>query len=199
MKLKWYASTLFLIICISFGAFQKQAVIPNQEIVLEFVDTKTNKNNIESTIADVKEKLLNVGISNISIQNNKNGTLKISYYSNLDIKEIKEILADDCKNLLSEHKKNKEETTSNYSIDIYELKVESDISGSHEKSILNTKYSSNRSTTNNTNAFLIKIQSEKANFLFKTNFKASKNNTYIKEKSSCIEPEVRAGPQFYNS
>jgi Skp family chaperone for outer membrane proteins len=199
MSLKWYVSTLFLIICISFGAFQEQGFVPNQEIVLEFVDTKINKNNIENTIANVKEKLLNVGVSNISIKDNQNGTLKIAYYSSLDVKNIKEALADENQNLLSNtsnHKKEKD-SSSDYNIDVYELTQEKDISNSKERSILNTKYSSNRFTTNSTYASLFQTQLQRADFLFKTAYKTNKNNPFTKDNSSYKEPEVRAGPHNY--
>jgi hypothetical protein len=67
MNAKWYISTLFLIL-IYFGEFHEQVSIPNQEIVLEFVDAKINQKNIKNTITDVKEKLLKIGVSNIKIQ-----------------------------------------------------------------------------------------------------------------------------------
>lgn len=201
MNLKWYVSTFFLIVCISFGVFQEQGIIiPNQEIVLEFVDTKTTKNTIENTIADVKEKLLSIGISNISIQDNKNGTLKISYYSNVTIENIKEVLSEENQNLLSDHSNHQKEnnSSSNYNIDVYELSQNKDVSNSDEKSVLNTKYSSNRFTTNNGNAFLEQTQLEKANFFFKIAYKVSKENPFTKDNSSYKEPEVRAGPKLYN-
>ena len=50
MKTKWYFGALFLLF-ISFGVFQEQVSIPNQEIILEFVDTNINKKNIEVTVA----------------------------------------------------------------------------------------------------------------------------------------------------
>ena len=76
MNAKWYISTLFLIFSL-FGAFQERVSIPNQEIVLEFVDTKINRQNIENTIANVRKKLRNIGASNITLRETKNGTLKI--------------------------------------------------------------------------------------------------------------------------
>ena len=53
MKAKWYISTLFLLF-IYFGAFHEQVSIPNQEIVLEFVDAKIDQKDIKNTIADVR-------------------------------------------------------------------------------------------------------------------------------------------------
>lgn len=202
MSLKWYVNTLFLIVCISFGALQEQDfVVPNQEIVLEFVDAKISKNTIENTIADVKEKLQSVGISNISIENNKNGTLKISYYSTVGIENIKEVLSNENQNLLSTNSDHREKNKSSfdYNIDVYELAKDNDVSNSKEKSFLNTKYSSNRFTTNSTNAFLVLNLLENANFVYKTSYRVSKSNPFTKDNSSCKEPEVRAGPTNYHS
>lgn len=197
MNFKWYVSTLFLVACISFGAFQEQGVVPNQEIVLEFVDTKINKDNLDNTIAEVKEKLLSVGVTNIVIQENENGTLKIAYYSTVDVKKIKEVLALTNQHPLEKKQNNKENSSSDYSLDVYELAQETDISTSNKKTVLHTKYNSNRFTTNNTNAFLVQYQLEKANFLFKIAYKASKNIPFSKDNSSYKEPEVRAGPKNY--
>ena len=88
MRTKWYIGTLFLLF-ICFGAFHEEVTLPNQEIVLEFVDAKIDNKDIESTIADVKEKLLKIGVSNIKINETDHGTLKISYYSVFHIDNIK--------------------------------------------------------------------------------------------------------------
>ena len=129
MNAKWYISTLFLAL-IYFGAFQNQVSIPNQEIVLEFVDVKINNNEINNTILDVKEKLLKVGVSNIKIQETENGTLKISYYSSVHIDSIKEALSKENELVLSQKSENNENnnTSSDYKIDVYELTNEADLS-----------------------------------------------------------------------
>jgi len=197
MNIKWCVSTFFLIACITFGALQKQVVVPNQEIVLEFVDTKINKDDVENTIADIEKKLLRIGVSNILIQENKNGTLKIAYYSTLDVKNIKEVITSKSQNLSTKNKKNnkKENTSYTYNIAVYELAKNTDFSNSNKKTVLNTKYNSNRFTTNNTYAFFSQNSIEKVNFRFTIAYKASKKNPFAKDKSSYREPEVRAGPK----
>ena len=198
MKAKWYISTLFLIF-ICFGAFQEQVSIPNQEIVLEFVDTKINKKNIENTIADVKEKLLKVGVSNITIKKAQNGTLKISYFSVVHIDNVKEVLVNENKLVLNKNSENKEKSknTSNYNIDIYELTGETDISNLDNKFVFEIKYNSDRFTTDNYSAFVKKIAQFKTDQLFKTAYKAYKKSPFIKDRTSYKEPEVRAGPKNF--
>lgn len=195
MRAKWYFGTLFLLF-ISFGAFQEQVSIPNQEIVLEFVDSKIDKKNIAEAITEVKEKLQKVGIVNINIKKNQNGTLKISYFSNIDIDNVKKELAKENKLLINKSSKNKEENNNSYSynLDIYELTNESDISNSDFKFVFEFKSSSDRFTTYNHYAFFKKVTQHKADKLFTSTFKASQNNPFTKDRSTCKEPEVRAGP-----
>ena len=90
--------------------------------MLEFVDTKINRQNIENTIANVRKKLRNIGASNITLRETKNGTLKISYFSIVDVENIKEAIIKGNKFVLDKNTENKDKnnTTSDYSIDINE-------------------------------------------------------------------------------
>ncbi|MFT6699728.1 MAG: hypothetical protein ACJAVD_001229 [Porticoccaceae bacterium] len=200
MNAKWYISTLFLIFSL-FGAFQEQVSIPNQEIVLEFVDAKINKQNIENTIADVREKLLNVGVSNITIKETKNGTLKISYFSVVEVNNIKEAIIKGNRFVLNRNSENKDKnnTSYNYNIDIYELTDETDISNLDYKFLFEIKHHTDRFTSDNYFAFVKKIEQYKTNQLFKIAYKVNKNSPFTKDKTSYKEPEVRAGPKNYNS
>lgn len=195
MNAKWYISTLFLIFML-FGAFQDQVSLPNQEIVLEFADAKINKKNIENTIADVKEKLLEVGVSNINIKETNSGALKISYYSVVHIDDIKEAINKENALALIQNSENKENKTpfSDYSIHIYELANQTDISNHDDKFVFEVNSRSERFTTNLNYAFLRNLEDKKANQLYKTAYKANKSNSFIKNRTSYKEPEVRAGP-----
>ncbi|WP_158841252.1 hypothetical protein [Polaribacter sp. L3A8] len=196
MHTKWYICTLFLLF-ICFGAFQDQVSIPNQEIALEFFDAKINKKDIENTIAEVKEKLLKVGVSNIIINKTKSGTLKISYYSADNIDNIKKELAKETKLALNKdsEKDKKSKNSSNYNIDIYELTDQTDISNLDDKFIFEIKYNSDRFTTLDYSALAKNVEQYKTNQLFKTAYKVNKKNPFSKDRTSYKEPEVRAGPK----
>lgn len=196
MNAKWYISSLFLIL-IYLGGFHEQVSIPNQEIVLEFVDAKINQKNVKNTITDVKEKLLKIGVSNIKIQETKSGTLKISYYSIVHIDTIKKALAKEHQLVLNRQSKNNKNTSSDYHIDIYQLTNESDISNSDTEFIFEIKQISNRFTTTYNDAFLRSLTTYKTNQLFKTAYKVNKKNPFTKDRTSHEEPEVRAGPRIY--
>lgn len=196
MQAKWYFSTFFLIF-IYFGAFQEQVSLPNQEIVLEFVDANINEKDIEKSIAEVKEKLLKVGITNIVIHKSETSTLKISYFSKIDIKNIREILSKENKLLLNTNSPYKNST--NYNLDVYELNDATQLSNVDKKFVFEIKYNSDRFTTVNYSALIKNLESSTAEQLYKTAYKVNKDNPFTKDKASCKEPEVRAGPKSYLS
>ena len=196
MNAKWYISTLFLIL-IYFGGFQEQISIPNQEIVLEFIDAEINQKDINKTILDVQEKLLKIGVSNIKIQENKEGSLKISYYSAVQVKDIKEALSQKNQLILNQESDDDNNGSSDYNLDIYKLSNDSDISNLDDKFIFEIKTISDRFITNYNHAFVKGINIHKANLLFETTYKAYKNNPFIEDYTSYQKPEVRAGPFIY--
>ncbi|PQJ79327.1 hypothetical protein [Polaribacter porphyrae] len=191
MKAKWYISTLFLLLFIVFGAFQEQVHIPNQEIVVEFVDGKVNNKNIKNTIANVREKLLKVGVKNIKIKETKKGVLRISYHSVINVEHIKEALFEEGNLPINENKK---EDLAYYNIGVYEIQDIIDASKSHDNCLLEIKLNSDRTTPTYTIAFVKNLEILKANALFKTKLKATSNSGFVKNNTSYKEPEVRAGP-----
>ncbi|TMM32179.1 hypothetical protein FDT66_01570 [Polaribacter aestuariivivens] len=195
MNAKWYISTL-LFIALCFGAFQEQVHEPNQEIILEFVDTSIHKKNVENTITEVKEKLLEIGVSNIVIQETKKGTLKICYYSTIDTKNIKSALTNANQLAVNHLPENDGKHISNYNIAVHNLTENIDVSNLGDKFVLEIKYQSDRFTIDNFSGFSESI-ANKANKLFKIAYKVSKNNPFIKDYTSYQEPEVRAGPGIY--
>ena len=199
MNSKWYVSTLLLIF-IYFGAFHQEVSIPNQEIVLEFADTKVNQIDIRNTIDDVRKKLLKVGVSNINIQETKKGVLKISYYSVTNIDNIKEALLEENHLVVNENSDNQEDHNSSleYKINVYELTNGTHISNQDDSFIFQIKHYSERSTINHNYAFVKNVIDLKTNQLFKTAYKAYKNNPFSKDNTSHKEPEVRAGPVVFN-
>lgn len=196
MKAKWYISTLFLIFAL-LGAFHEQVSIPNQEIVLEFVNTKNNSNYIDHTIANVKEKLLNAGVSDISVKKAKNGTLKISYFSEVPVDNIREVLAKKNSLLLKKNSKNQQnkDVVYDYSLDVYDLNNPTDNSNLDYKYVLEIKHQLDRFTADNYFDNHSASLENKTNQLYKVAYKIAKNNPFSKDYTSNKEPEVRAGPK----
>lgn len=195
MSAKWYISTLFLIFTY-FGIFHEQVSVPNQEIVLEFVDTEVNQQGIENTINDVREKLLEIGVSNIKIQETKDGTLKISYYSDAHINNIKEALLDENQLVVDQNSEDQENNQSSveYKIDVYEITDQNDISKRNNKLVFENKYHSDRFTNDHNYSSIKSVKASRGNQNFKTSYRAYKNNPFVKDYTSHKDPEVRAGP-----
>jgi hypothetical protein len=195
MNAKWYFGALFLIFSY-FGVFHETVSVPNQELVLEFTNTEVDQREIRNTINEVRKKLLDIGVSNIKIEETESSTLKISYYSFVHIDNIKEALSDENELLVnqnSEDRKN-EESSLAYKIDVYEITDTSDLSGRNDKLVFEIKVHSDR-FTNDQRDYLAKYTDDsKESQQFKIAYKEYKNDPYIKEHASHSQPEVRAGP-----
>lgn len=177
-----------------FGAFQEQNQIPNQEIVLEFIGDQNNHQQIENTIDDLAKKLNNLGASNITIKEKSDGTLKISYHSNVDANSIKELLASN--EDVSEKKNSDQQPKENYAyhLDVYELVNSSDLQSSPKSYLVELKSNFDRSTQSHHFAFTKDYRFSKENYQFSSKVKAIKQHCFSKTPSSNGEPEVRAGP-----
>jgi hypothetical protein len=92
MKQKWYLST-FVLILVLLGYSRQQAYVPNQEIVMQFVDVDVTSDVTQDAIAIVKKQLQTLGIANIKVRETAAGRLKITYYSDLDVESIKRIFS----------------------------------------------------------------------------------------------------------
>lgn len=88
MLKKWYISTFVVLLTLLGVVCEKQIAVPNQEIVLEFTNKALTTQYTESTIAIVKKQLQDIGVVNIQVKKSKNGSLKLTYYSDADVKSI---------------------------------------------------------------------------------------------------------------
>jgi hypothetical protein len=87
---KWYLYTFIIALAI-LGISLEQNAVPNQEILIKFTTSQNSVHNTQDAIALVKSKLENVDVSNIKVEELADGTLKLSYYSDLDVSEIQKI------------------------------------------------------------------------------------------------------------
>lgn len=195
MNLKWCFGA-FLLLFISLESIQENTPTPNQEIVLEFVNTKATAKTIKNTIANLEQKLVKIGVSNIQIQKTNSGKLKITYYSNSNIEKVKKTLAADnsfSKNL----NKQKKKENFDYKIDVYELQNSTNFSSLDDQFIFEVKYNSDQFYSSTNFPFVKNASIEKTDFQYKTTYKANKNYPFTKDYTSYNEPEVRAGPDYY--
>lgn len=199
MNPKWYFSAL-LVLFTFLGTFQENNPVPNQEIVLEFNNSKIDAKEIAFTIANLKNRLTTAGASNIQIKESTNGTLKIFYYSADHVSHIKDALSKKeeivIKSSSNNNDKNKipSEQKSNFNFDVYELEKETDTSNFDGNSIIEIKYDSDRYTNSQNYASSIKFLSLEANTIFTTKSNFYKRLFIVKNSTSHNNPEVRAGP-----
>lgn len=195
MNLKWCFGA-FLLLLISLESIQENTPTPNQEIVLEFVNTKATAKTIKNTIANLEQKLVKIGVSNIQIQKTNSGKLKITYYSNNNIEKVKQTLAAD--NTFSKNlNKQKKKENFDYKIDVYKLQNSTNFSSLDDQFIFEVKYNSDQFYSSTNFPFVRNTSIEKTDFQYKTTYKANKNYPFTKDYTSYNEPEVRAGPDCY--
>lgn len=196
MKSKWHFSALFLLLFTLLGAFKEHTNLPNQEIVLEFSNTASHIDNRETTIANITKKLNDLGVTNISINTSDKNILKITYYSDIQVENIKEKIAESNVNLLENNSKKQSEDSDNseYSIAIHEIIDLIDVQNSHKEYTFEFKSNFDRSLPTNTIALKGETLPFKANYLFKTQLSVNRSISFYKETNTSGDPEVRAGP-----
>jgi hypothetical protein len=205
MIAKKYFSALIIMITL-LGFYKEQLPTPNQQIELQFTGQTTVPEEGGEVIEAIKLQLEALGVENIQVRQS-DGILKIAYYSDENVAEIKKILATegfDSDSKSEEIPTNKKPIkfqdygiVDSFKIDIYELQIASNpFSGIHGKYILALQKNSDKSPDTNPNSFA------NANSFLTGEFKtiislAYTESTYIaipKENISYEIPDVRAGP-----
>lgn len=204
MKKKWYFVTLITALAL-LVVIQEQTVVPNQEIVLEFVNDEVTSLEAQNAITIVKKQLQSIGVQHTRISNGlKNGTLKIAYYSDADVEYIKKILStaqnvaldhvfydqNDDDNQFPLHKNSKD-----YSLDVYEIQksvdFDADFNGTY---VLEVKQERDGYSSSNSYSFLTEIDTGYIDRLVKVAQKVTTNIAIAIDTTSHNIPEVRAGP-----
>ncbi|TWO32533.1 hypothetical protein E1J38_006575 [Seonamhaeicola sediminis] len=197
MNAKWYFSTLIIALTL-LGVCQKQDPLPNQEIVMEFVNAETTKDDVQNVIADIKKQLQEVGATSIEVQETENSTLKITYHSKVKAVSIKEMLSKE-KHLVFDYASNNKDTggtnkPSKYNLDVYDIRKGSESSNLGGKYVLEIKYDYDRFSNPNVYFSLGNQPSDKSDHLIRIAYKVSQSIAIAIDNTSHKEPEVRAGP-----
>jgi len=201
MKAKWFISTLLVVFTL-LGTVQESTPLPNQEIVLKFDDVRIADKQVEITIARLKKSLKTAGVSNITIQEAVNGTLKITYYSAINVDNIRKVLSKKNQLLVANSSQENDEHNNpakkvlNYNFDVYDLNNDTYTSSSDDNSIIEIKFDSKRRSTTQIYASL-ECNIVEINKIFKTAYNTQKKQLFFKNNTSYQIPEVRAGPSIY--
>ncbi|WP_179376661.1 hypothetical protein [Winogradskyella wichelsiae] len=91
MKIKLHFFVLAVLLAL-IGTYIEHYTVPNQQIVIQFSDKDISSEDSENAIVAIQNKLENIGVSQIQIGENNQGTLRIIYHSDADVEDIQHAL-----------------------------------------------------------------------------------------------------------
>jgi len=203
MKAKWYLST-FIIILTFLGVSLEQYTTPNQEIVVQFSNNEVSLFETQNTIAIVKKQLQDIGVDNIKVHEDANGTLKITYHSDVDVASIQKLFSAkkkldlgissynsaDTSNFPSEGKSN------DYELDVYEIQKSNESDSDLNGIAVDVRQKSDRYFYPALKS-IIDFDVWEKNNIEKVAYIIQKNIAIAIDNSTHNIPEVRAGPRVY--
>lgn len=201
MKNTWYISAFILALAFV-GISLDRVAVPNQEIVIQFSDNNTTLDRTQEAIALVKNQLSTIDAGSIKIEQLVNGTLKVSYYSELEVAEIKTLFSKALEIGISDTQPNFKENGDRlplenggeqYQLDIYKIQESSDFDGA-VGTILESKSETTRSSKTKFYASGNRLPVQEQHTIQKVAFTAHKNHAIAINNSSYKIPETRAGP-----
>jgi len=201
MKFKWYIGALIAIISY-FVVEQQSGDVPNQEILLTFSQTD-GVIEYQKAVASIKKQLLGIGAENVAVTEASNGSLRVTYYSSLDLQNVKNHLFISAEKdgfvsfLKLKNRSNGapiEETLVDYQIDIYEISKDVTSGMDHEgRCYFELKQDYNRGSQVHLSV-LTPVSSFISGHSVVVAQKVSDQVVFTLNTSSFKTPEVRAGP-----
>ncbi len=205
MMKKWYFGTLLTLLTM-LVIVQQQTVVPNQEIVLEFINAEVTSVDAQNAITNVKKRLESIGVKYTRVSKSlEDGKLKIAYYSDADIEFIKKVLSKDqnveldLDHVVYDQNKNKDQfplnkNSKDYNLDVYEIQKSTDFNTDFNgKYVLEVNQKRDGYSGYNGYTFAGEIDVNKDGLIKVAQKVYSKIAIAIDNTSRNI-PEVRAGP-----
>ena len=202
MKTKWYFGT-FIFLLTLFVVNQQQISVPNQEIVVQFSSDEVTLLETQNTIAIVKKQLQEAGVEKIKVHRGENGAIKISYFSRVDVVSIKKIFSEEINinlgvtsvfNTKDFNNSQSNNNSDSYKLDVYEIKKGDDLDLENNGFAVELKSNNDRFFSLDVYFFKTEISISKVNKDEKVAYKIHRYLPVVKNNSSHIIPEVRAGP-----
>ena len=205
MKQKWYLST-FVLILVLLGYSRQQAYVPNQEIVMQFVNAEVTSDVTQNAIAIVKKQLQTIGISNIQVRETAAGRLKITYYSDLDVASIKRIFSKELSlelgytslGPIEEGEQDKfppNKSSNSYNLNVCEIQNSYDAESDFNGYVLELTPENERLYHPVVDLSLDKNDAREKSRIEKVAYLIQRDIALAIDTSSRIIPEVRAGPE----
>ena len=202
MRMKIHIGILVLMLTCLGVVSQQQAQKANQEIVFHFMNFDASSTEAQNTISIVRAQLHEIGANQITLSSSDNGTLKISYYSDVDVLNVKEKLWNrmklrldfDFENQDSESKHSSNNPKPGFNLDIYEIQSSQQSSSGFDHCVLVKKSEIDRFFEPNSNFDCTSWKSCLDDFTQKVAFKSWIYYEIRINNTSNVFPEVRAGP-----
>lgn len=121
MLKNWYIVT-FAILLTAVGVGFVPFSVPNQELVIQF-DDEVSKANANAAISQVSAKLERLGAEDVKIKQLPNGSLKVTYFSDIPVASIQAVFKSEDYNLLSKASKKSKDLPTEKTVDYYECIV----------------------------------------------------------------------------
>ena len=207
MKTKWYFGALLIVFTL-LGVYQNQVSEPNQQIVVQFTNVSITSDEAKSTITTLKKQLEALGATKVQVKDLKSGQLKITYYCDANVKNVKEILSNEShfalkyasNNTSKSSNKTSDKDSKNYKFDVFEIHKTTDIqSGLDGKCVLNFKQDFDRFYNPNVYIFSEEINNKEKCYFVKVAYKIRRNIAITIDNISGNIPEVRAGPDAFGN
>ena len=199
MNVKKYFSAL-IIILVLLGLSQHKMSVPNQEIVVQITDEETLSDDALNAIEIVIKQLRSIGAENIHLIEEENGKLKITYYSEIGVANVKDILSQE-ESLKLGHTSNTDNSSripvnddpNSYNFDVFEIQKPSDSEWDFEGTlVLELKPDGERFS--NPKVFASTDENEVEVDFAKVAYKVHSKIAIAIDNRSHKIPEVRAGP-----
>ena len=201
MNPKWYIGILVVVLAF-LGISLDTASVPNQEIVVQFND-EVSLGEAESAVAVVKEQLEAIGVTEVQVVALRQGSVKITYYSDVEVAIVRAMLTDDAslqveyattypekEPLSTPFKKN----TRGYELNIGAIHYGSDSGLDFDGYLIETKASNDRYFDPLPYAGISAEIVATFHHIAVVSYKSQQNQTHRFDATSYQIPEVRAGP-----
>ncbi len=204
MKIKWYWSTCVAILALV-GFSLQQFSVPNQEIVVQFSTHEVAEQKATNTLAVVTKQLQTLGAENIQVYSQENGNLKITYYSDLEVAFIKNILAKEEALSLGYSSILKDHTSSDlpnpnpenpFKLDVFEIKQGEDKKGDFNSLALELKPEIDRFFKTVVYFSVLNSAEKERDRIEKVAYTSQYTVAVAIDNTSYIIPDVRAGPRI---
>ncbi len=205
MNSKWYLSILVIALAF-FGKSLEQKNAPNQEIVVQFSDDIISPLETQFALESVQKQLKSIGAEQIQVAKAANGTIKVTYFSSIDVAIVKALFSTEENLKLGYTAFNNQGDTESadnipfesgintYQLNVSEIPVKSQRDLGFDGILVEIKFV--RDQYVNPIGYL---GSSEKDFTLKTHIEKLDNNLYytsaiIIDNASYKIPEVRAGP-----